>query len=472
MAKKEYLKAPVASEAMPSGIPFIVGNEAAERFSFYGMKCILVVFMTKYLLNSSGEPDYMDDREATMYFHYFSAAVYFTPAFGALLSDAFLGKYRTIISLSIVYCLGHLALALDETRLGLAIGLTLISLGAGGIKPCVTAHVGDQFGQTNQHLLSRVMSWFYFSINLGAFTSTLLTPYLLDVYGPHVAFGVPGILMLAATIVFWMGRYRFVHIPAGGKEFLRELREEGWNVVARLAVIFFIFIAMFWSLFDQTGSAWVLQAENMDRTFDLTWLTGEATETDSQSRWLPAKFTLLSSQIQAANPLLVLILIPVFSYWLYPFLGRFFELTPLRKMSIGFFLAVASFANSAMVEHWIAAGQTPHICWQFLSYFILTSAEVMISITGLEFAYTQAPKTMKSVVMALWFFAVTVGNLFTAWVNKAILVLQQKYSVTLFDGPGYYWFFTGAMAVTAAAFVVVAAFYQGKTYIQDEQPAP
>ena len=141
---------------------------------------------------------------------------------GAIIADAFLGKYKTIIILSIVYCLGHLALALDETRIGLAVGLTLISIGAGGIKPCVSAHVGDQFGKTNSNKLEKVFSWFYLAINMGAFISTLLTPILLDRLGPSVAFGVPGGLMLLATWVFWMGRKVFIHIPAGGMNFIHE----------------------------------------------------------------------------------------------------------------------------------------------------------------------------------------------------------------------------------------------------------
>ena len=125
-----------------------------------------------------------------------------------------LGKYRTILWLSIVYCAGHLVLAMDETRNGLFWGLALIAVGSGGIKPCVSAHVGDQFSKSNAQLLERVFGWFYFSINLGAFTSTLLTPFLLESYGPTYAFGVPGVLMAIATLLFWMGRNKFVHIPA------------------------------------------------------------------------------------------------------------------------------------------------------------------------------------------------------------------------------------------------------------------
>ena len=203
---ESYRTVPQPTTGMPSGIPYIVGNEAAERFSFYGMRSILVVFMTKYLMDRSGSLAVMPDTEAVYYYHLFNSAAYFFPLLGAIVSDTLWGKYRTIMNLSIVYCLGHLALALDETRLGLTVGLTLIAMGTGGIKPCVSAHVGDQFGPKNEHLLERVFGWFYFSINLGSSISTIFTPILLEKYGPHVALGVPGALMFLAPFVFWLGR--------------------------------------------------------------------------------------------------------------------------------------------------------------------------------------------------------------------------------------------------------------------------
>ena len=234
-----YLTAPRASKKIPKGIPYIIGNELAERFSFYGMKCILIIFMTKYLMDSSGSLSPMNKEDATYWYHLFTSAVYFTPLIGAIIADTFFGKYKTIISLSIVYCLGHLALAMDETRIGLSIGLTLISIGAGGIKPCVSAHVGDQFGKTNSHLLEKIFSWFYLSINLGAFISTILTPILLDKYGPSVAFGIPGGLMLIATWVFWLGRKVFIHIPPGGMGFIRETFSlTGIKSISRLFIIY------------------------------------------------------------------------------------------------------------------------------------------------------------------------------------------------------------------------------------------
>src|SRR5258708_16652089 len=123
MPKTPYSTAPVASTKMPPGVPYIIGNEAAERFSFYGMRTVLVVFMTEYLLDSGGNNKFMTDADAKYYYHLFVASAYFFPVLGAILSDVWLGKYRTIISLSLVYCLGHAALAADETRLGMFTGL-------------------------------------------------------------------------------------------------------------------------------------------------------------------------------------------------------------------------------------------------------------------------------------------------------------------------------------------------------------
>ncbi|MGB1940241.1 MAG: hypothetical protein ACPHRE_11570, partial [Pseudomonadales bacterium] len=159
------------SDRMPSGIPFIIVNDIAERFSFYGMRSILVVFMTQYLMTSGGVLATLSVEEATTYYHLFVSTTYFLPIVGAIVADAYWGKYRTVMLLSIVYCAGHLALFLDDTKVGLFIGLMLIAIGSGGIKPSVASNVGDQFGQTNAHLLPRAFSWYYLGINIGSSTS-------------------------------------------------------------------------------------------------------------------------------------------------------------------------------------------------------------------------------------------------------------------------------------------------------------
>ncbi len=447
MAK--YHTAPLARAGMPAGIPFIIANEAAERFSYYGMRAILVVFMTQYLVSGSGVLDVMSEDEAKGWFHLFASAVYFTPLLGALLADGLLGKYRTIILLSLVYCAGHFALAFDDTRVGLAIGLGLIALGAGGIKPCVSSHLGDQFGQTNAGLLSRGFAWFYFAINLGAFISSLATPWLLQHYGSSVAFGVPGVLMLLATVVFWSGRYRFAHIPAHGRRFLADaLGRIGLGALGRLCIIY-LFVAVFWSLFDQTASSWVLQAQHMDRRV--------------------FGYEVLPAQIQAANPLLVMLLIPAFSYWVYPAIDRLFPLTPLRKIAIGLFVAAAAFAIPTGLQLAIDAGGEPFIGWQLLAYVVLTAAEVMVSITCLEFSYSQAPASMKSFVMAFFMLSISLGNLFTSAVN---FFIDTPDGESRLAGADYFLFFTLLMLVTAILFIVVSRRYRGQVYLHAEQPVP
>jgi POT family proton-dependent oligopeptide transporter len=443
--KPHYQIAPAASEQIPRGIPYIIGNELAERFSYYGMRAILVVFMTQYLTNASGVFDPMSESEAKGYFHLFVAITYFTPFFGALLADGVLGKYRTIILLSLVYCLGHFSLALDDTRLGLLVGQSLIAIGAGGIKPCVSAHLGDQFGKTNQHLLARVFSWFYIALNTGAFVSMLLIPWLLKNYGASIAFAVPGLLMLLATVIFWSGRYRFVHIPPSGMGFVREaLSKEGLRCLGRIAGVY-VFIAMFWALFDQNGSSWVLQAQHMDRqVFGIE---------------------ILPSQIQAANPLLIVLLTPLFYHFFYPTLARFITISYMNKISVGLFVTVLSFVLAAWIQTWIDKGFHPSILWQLLAYLLLTSAEIMVSITCLEFAYTQAPRTMKAFVMSLYLAAVAVGNLFTSAVN---FFIENPDGSSRLAGAAYFWFFAGLMLVTALGFLVYSRHYKEQAFLQEE----
>lgn len=469
-----YRTHPSATGGMPPGIPFIVGNEAAERFSFYGMKSILVVFMTQHLLSSAGRPDFMTETESREWMHLFVASAYFFPVIGGVIADAFLGKYLTILLLSLVYCAGHLCLGLMdmpqpllaatmEPRGWLLAGLALIAIGAGGIKPCVSAHVGDQFGQSNRHLLERVFGWFYFAINFGSFFSTLLTPWLLEHHGAGWAFGVPGILMAVATLVFWLGRHRFVHVPPRGAAYFAEtFGPEGLAAIAKLVPLYLL-VAVFWSLYDQTGGAWVQQAERMDRRF-------------LGYDWLP-------SQIQAINPLLVLLFIPLFGFVIYPAVGRLVNFTPLRRILVGFGLAVAAFAISARAQGLIdaesarlAAGglgpeaaRWPSVVWQLVAYVVITAAEILVSITCLEFSYTQAPPQMKSFVMSLYLLSVSLGNLFTAAVNS---FTKDASGESILAGASYYWFFTACMAVATLLLVPVVLLYRPREYLQQEADQP
>jgi proton-dependent oligopeptide transporter, POT family len=568
MAK--FLTAPDPNETgWPKGVKYIIGNEGCERFSFYGMKSILQVHLTT-LFVAGGMYEQLGEENAQEMVHLFVAGVYAFPMIGAIIADRLLGKYHTILWLSLVYCLGHLVLSIGENSIGgMAIGLGLIAIGSGGIKPCVSAHVGDQFGKGNWNLVGRVFQAFYFIINFGSFFATLMIPFIRSnpdkiwilrdypEYATSVAFAIPGILMFLATIAFWMGRNVFVHVPAhpGGKVGLLDsigatllfmgfigLPLFGWGVlsfstnvvltvssvliglwvfeerqaieqddgflavmfhsvealikgdnrkaiasldaevaadsihrhwffssaakrfgeeaaegpraVLRIISIFFL-VSVFWALFDQHASSWVRQAQRMNLDLQLPWST-----TNPDGTTVPAVLSMLPSQISALNPLMVMALIPFNTFFLYPFITkRGWEMTPLRRMTIGMITASLAFVVVAMIQVRINAGGDEDmisVLWQFFPYLIMTQAEVMVSITGLEFAYTQAPTRMKSTIMGFWLLSVSLGNKLTAVVTK----LPDMDLLTSF------WAFAGLMGVAAVLFGIRSAFYKYRYYTQ------
>ncbi len=512
---------------LPSQIPFIIGNEAAERFSFYGMRNVLTNFLVGYLLIDLAEPE--RQAAAKEVFHVFVMGVYFFPLLGGLLSDSFFGKYRTIFWLSLVYCVGQVLLALSvESKPGFYTGLFLIALGSGGIKPCVSAFVGDQFDQTNKHLAKLVFDAFYWIINFGSFFASLLIPpllsakptvitwneavlFTLDTPLPRLAFGIPAILMVIATVIFWAGRKKYVNVPptpsgmlaffdvclaavlgatrglvlaivggigavaslvtaiwlgvvpavclaivvflvfAGGGAWLQIDRArgkhpdedvDGVRAVLRVLVIFAL-VTPFWSLFDQKASTWILQ--------------GNAMELPGWS-WFKS-----AAQMQALNPLLVMLLIPFNNVVLYPLLRKAgLEPTPLRRMGTGIAFSGLAWIAVAMLQVTMDGGQKLPVLYQSLPYALLTFGEVLVSATGLEFAYSQAPAKLKGVLMSFWSLSVTIGNLWVLVVNATV----KNESVTKAIGEAGFgvmafqmFFFAGFAFAAAAAFAWYAKRY-------------
>ncbi len=420
MTQAALPEAIVAGEArddrMPAGVRYIVANEFAERFCFYGINAILSVYMTKHLM--------MGEATATTFHSLFKFAAYTSPFIGAIVADVFWGKYRTIMTFSMVYALGCILVAFVPGKTGLLCGLLLVALGTGGIKPCVSTNVGDQFTSKNAHLIERAFSLFYLAINAGSSISIYLCPVLLDpddpdakprfiaeyllahkMGGPVLAFGMPAAMMIFATFIFWLGRNRFAVVPPAGKAWLKDvLSPAGKRTIGSLAIIYF-FVAIFWALWDQSnGQTWTLQAESslMDKN-------------------IAFGFTLLPGQIQVVNGLLILIEVPIFTYLIYPLASKFILVTPLRKISFGFFVTALSFIMVGRIEGHIQAGQTVSVWWQILAFAVLSASEVLVSITCLEFSYKQAPARMKSFIMACYLFAVAAGNLSTALVNQAMI---------------------------------------------------
>ncbi|XP_019766198.2 peptide transporter family 1 isoform X1 [Dendroctonus ponderosae] len=350
----------------PKSVFFIVSNEFCERFSYYGMRTILTLYLTEMLKYT--------EASAKVLYHTFTMFVYFFPILGAIVSDSWLGKFRTILYVSMVYAVGSILLALtavDPLQIPqkefTIVALLLIAVGTGGIKPCVTAFGGDQFVLPQQELqLAMFFSLFYFAINAGSLLSTFITPILrndVECFGSNscypLAFAVPGVLMVISIAIFALGRPMYKIKQPKGNVFVNVVsciwhaathrKSSGpvdhWldraepkfgaklvgDIKALLKVlVIYIPIPIFWALYDQQGSGWTFQAVRMDGNIGF--------------------YTILPDQMQVVNPLLILAFIPLFSYGVYPLLGKCNLLTtPLQRMVCGGFLAAAAFAVSAFV---------------------------------------------------------------------------------------------------------------------------
>nr|XP_046238771.1 solute carrier family 15 member 1-like [Scatophagus argus]XP_046238772.1 solute carrier family 15 member 1-like [Scatophagus argus]XP_046238773.1 solute carrier family 15 member 1-like [Scatophagus argus]XP_046238774.1 solute carrier family 15 member 1-like [Scatophagus argus]XP_046238775.1 solute carrier family 15 member 1-like [Scatophagus argus]XP_046238776.1 solute carrier family 15 member 1-like [Scatophagus argus] len=367
----------------PISIFFIVVNEFCERFSYYGMRAVLVLYLRYFL---RWEEDF-----ATTIYHTFVALCYLTPILGAIVADSWLGKFKTIIYLSIVYTVGQVILAVsaihditdtnkDGTPDNMAfhvalsmLGLILIALGTGGIKPCVAAFGGDQFQDHQEKQRSTFFSIFYLSINAGSLLSTVITPILkAQECGIHskqqcypLAFGVPAALMFVALIVFIAGSGMYTKTAPQGNIMVKVCRCIGFAIMNRfrhrssqypkrthwmdwaeekydkrliaqvkmvLKVLFlYIPLPMFWALFDQQGSRWTFQATTLDGDFGFLIVQAE--------------------QMQTVNPILILILVPIMDSMVYPLIAKCkVNFSPLKRMTVGMFLAALAFVAAALVQ--------------------------------------------------------------------------------------------------------------------------
>ncbi|HEY4529242.1 MAG TPA: MFS transporter [Luteimonas sp.] len=520
---------------MPRQIPFIIGNEACERFSFYGMRNILIPFLISSMLLAYLPAGPEREGAAKDVFHTFVIGVYFFPLLGGWLSDRYFGKYNTVLWFSLIYCAGHACLALfEDSRNGFYAGLFLIALGSGGIKPLVVSFCGDQFDQTNKSKAKIVFDAFYWIINFGSFFASLLAPLLLRSYGPAVAFGVPGVLMFIATFVFWLGRKQYVNVPPSGPDphsflnvvrtALRERRQgqgnagavvawtgitvavlmlvawalgavgvglpwpdsfgfvitaclalgvliaaggwgaslqlerargrhpdaavDGVRAVLRILIVFAL-VTPFWSLFDQKASTWIIQGNAMVIPHD-QW-------------WWPSWLVKEPAQMQALNPLLVMLLIPFNNLVLYPALRRMgFQVTALRRMGWGIAISGVSWIVAGVLQLWLDGGSEVSLAWQGVPYLLLTFGEVLVSATALEFAYSQAPHAMKGVIMAFWYLTSTFGSLWVLLTNAGVrneAVTAAIANTGLSENAFLMFFFAGFAFVAAAAFAAYARRY-------------
>jgi solute carrier family 15 oligopeptide transporter 1 len=364
----------------PKHVFFILGNEFCERFSFYGMKAILVIYLNRAL-------NYNEDT-ATAIYHGFNMACYFMPIFGAMLADGLIGKYKTILYVSVIYAIGNVVMAAGSIpvdgsyiRWPTYLGLGLIAVGTGGIKPCVSAFGADQFSAEDgtDRFLETFFSLFYMSINLGSLLSMVITPIIRssitcyddDCY--FAAFGIPALLMIVALVFFVVGTKWYRRSPPGNNIIGRLFGcvghaicarckwkgdpKEHWldyshdkydvdfvtDVKAVMRVLFmFLPLPIFWALFDQQGSRWTFQAGE---------LNGDL-----------GAFVMQPDMMQVINPIIVVLLVPLFETLLFPCLDKLnIPNSPLQRLGAGMFLAGVAFLSAGFLQIAINNSQPPGI---------------------------------------------------------------------------------------------------------------
>jgi POT family proton-dependent oligopeptide transporter len=282
--------------------------------------------------------------------------------------------------------------------------------------------------------LTKVYGWFYWAINLGAAAAFFIIPWVRVKAGYSWAFGIPGIAMALATLIFWLGRKHYIRQPAASQAPRTESEKaKDRRTLWRIGIVF-LPVPMFWALFNQVNSNWVLQGRKMT---PFHGLNGET--------------------MQGAGAVLVMIWTPILTLLLYPLAERLgWRPTALRRMAAGMFLGAAAFVVSGLIQARMDDGQTMSILWQLAPYVVLEAGEVLLSATGLEFAFEQAPTRLKSVVMSMWLMTIAAGHFLIA-----VFTSFNEHFIKA-RGAAQIYLYSGMLFVVAGIFVFCASRFRGR----------
>lgn len=376
----------------PKGLYFLFTIEMWERFSYYGMRALLVLYMVKFLLFST-------EKAGSVYGTY-TGLVYLTPLIGGYISDRYLGQKACILIGAILMMLGHFAMAItDLTFFYTALGLLII--GNGFFKPNISTIVGQLY-EENDPRRDAGFTIFYMGINLGAFLSPLICGTLGEKVGFHYGFASAGVGMLIGLLIFIWGQNRYIkHV--GNKPPCEEVSCDSKTACKtpltkddkqKIAVIFIMmfFCIFFWASFEQAGSSMTLFADR------------------STNRFIPfLNWEFPVSYFQAVNPLLIIFLAPIFSkLWI--------DLADINKnpsipvkFSIGLLLVAFGFVLMVFASMSAETGKVSYL-WLMGVYLFHTLGELCISPVGLSMVTKLAPAKFASLLMGTWFLSSFFAN--------------------------------------------------------------
>ena len=398
----------------PIGLSFLFATEMWERFSYYGMRALLVLYMVDYLLRPERAGEVMGlaalragfetlsgpidvQPLASRIYGLYSGLVYLTPIIGGALADRWLGRRRTVAVGAALMVAGHFLMASERFFL---LALLLLILGNGAFKPNIVTQVGGLYANGDARR-DRAYSIFYVGINIGAFFSPLVCGTLGETLGWHYGFASAGIGMLVGLVIYLLGLSRLP--PDAILSSARTTPRDSAGAKTALLGLALLFIpsALFWAAYEQQGNTIALWAEHAtDRSINLLFWRGEIPVT-----WF-----------QAFNPLMIFLFTPPLVAWWARRARSSREPATVDKLTLGCFglsLAYLILATAA----WSTGGVGASWLWLLAYFVVITIAELYFSPIGLSLVASMAPEGSKSLVMGVWMMTSFVGNFSAGWLG-------------------------------------------------------
>jgi POT family proton-dependent oligopeptide transporter len=428
----------------PRGLSFLFATEMWERFSYYGMRSLLVLYMVKYLLEPAraetvvGYAAFKSGLEflfgplgvqplSSHIYGFYSAFVYLTPVFGGLVADRLLGQRRTVMLGAVLMAIGHFMMAFESLFF---FALATLILGNGAFKPNISTQVGGLYAPGDRRR-DRAFSIFYVGINLGAFFSPLVCGTLGEKLGWHYGFTAAGVGMLIGLAIYLAGQRSLPsdELTRTAGQPKRPLDPDEWRAIFAIGVLF-LPVTLFWATYEQQGNTIALWADaQTDRSINLLLWRGEIPTT-----WF-----------QAFNPFMIFAFTPfVIALWAWQAKhGR--EPSTVFKMALGCF-GVALANLILVVAAWQAGTGQANWLWLFAFFVMLTLGELYLSPIGLSLVTKIAPARLISTLMGLWLGTSFVGNFLAGYLGS------------FWSGMDKSMFFTMIAAIAAFAGVAIWAF--------------
>ncbi len=393
--------------SLPKSIFYLILNEITERYSLYGMRSILISFMITHI--------YLSEQDSLSIFHAFIVIGYFFSIFGGIIGDRYSDKkYYLLVFLSIIYTIGHIVLSYAVNIKDMYFGLSIIAFCTGLIKPIIVSFIGDQFelpDQQNKYGIA--MNLLFLAVNIGSTLSMVLAPYLLHHYGPTIAFIVPAFAMIFSLLFFIAGKKYYIIKPKIIPN-INNINQKFTRGKIITVIFIFILLSIFFTLFDQMFSVVVLQAKLMDCNI--------------------FGFNILPSQVPTVNPILIIIISPLFNY-IYKYLDKNgYKIHIFTKIKIGMIIASFAFIILLSIQYFIDKGDLINIKWQFLAFIFITIAEVLIMPSSAEFAYSVAPNWAKCKSISFFFLSISVGNIISMIIINNCIDKYMIFTVSVFLG--------------------------------------